>query len=169
MDDRTLKITITPARTESEFEAARQLFIEYAESLGFSLCFQNFDCELKELQLKYGPPEGELLLALSGSGEYVGVVGLRRLDTYVCEMKRLYVKPKARGYRIGHQLVAALIATAKTLDYRKMRLDTIRHQMQSAVTLYRKFGFAEIPAYYHNPMEGVLYMELDLTEVGPVE
>ncbi len=155
-------IELIQARTPEEFSAAKQLFLEYAESLGFSLCFQGFDEELKKLPVLYNPPSGELILARSELGEFVGCVGVKKFDNTTCEMKRLYVKPVARTEGVGYQLVKESITAAKSLGYNLMRLDTIRDRMIPAISLYVREGFTEIPPYYGNPLEGVLYMEKTL-------
>ncbi len=161
-------IDLVRARTADQFSAAKQLFLEYAESLGFSLCFQGFDEELKNLSLLYGPPSGEMILAKAQSGEFVGCVGVKKIDNTICEMKRLYVKPEFRGERIGERLVRESILTARALGYQRMRLDTIREKMKPAISLYLKEGFVEIPAYYPNPLAGVLYFELDLLKAQKI-
>lgn len=139
----------------------RSLFVEYAQSLGFSLCFQGFDKELAELPGMYAPPEGLLLLAKIG-GESAGCAGLHKLEPGICEMKRLYVRPQFRGTGLGRLLAGRLLNEARAMGYRKMRLDTIAGKMDPAIALYRRLGFIEIQPYRANPIPGALYMELEL-------
>jgi putative acetyltransferase len=149
------------AESPAEVGEARKLFIEYSEQLGLDLCFQNFEKELAELPGAYAPPEGRLLLALH-ENRLAGCVGLRKLGDAVCEMKRLYVRPEFRGLGIGRALALHLIEEARALDYERMRLDTLPSLMAAAIRMYRSLGFREIEAYYHNPVEGALFMELAL-------
>jgi GNAT superfamily N-acetyltransferase len=154
------KITIKAARP-CDIEQARGLFLEYAASLNFPLCFQNFEQEVAALPGKYSPPRGMLLLAFCG-GAIAGCGALRSLDENVCEMKRLYVRPEFRCQGIGRIIAERLIGEAKRIGYALMRLDTIPKQMREANRLYRLLGFYEITAYYDNPQPGAAYMELQL-------
>lgn len=154
--------TVIQAESATEVEQARSLFLEYAQSLGFSLCFQSFDQELAGLPGEYAPPRGRLLLA-EADGRPAGCVALHPLaEEGVCEMKRLYVRPEFRGLKLGRRLVDEVIAAARAIGYRKMRLDTVEPLMGHAVALYREMGFREIPPYRPNPIAGALYMELEL-------
>lgn len=156
-------VTISPATAQEQIGIVRSLFVEYQRWLNVSLCFQGFDNELAGLPGKYAPPKGRLYLA-EENGIAAGCIALRPMDEEgVCEMKRLYVKEEFRGKGIGRQLAVKIISDARGIGYRVMRLDTLQ-RMESARTLYTTLGFKIIPPYYHNPMEGVVYMELTLTE-----
>lgn len=152
---------IVQASDPAEIDAARSLFVEYAEWLGFDLCFQGFGKELAELPGKYAPPTGRLYLLRNGN-EYIGCIALREIETGICEMKRLYVKPAYRSKGYGKLLAERIIKDAKEIGYVKMRFDTIGEKMKSAMAIYKALGFREIASYYHNPQDGVVYMELYL-------
>ena len=149
------------ARTPEDVADVRRLFRAYADWLEVDLCFQGFERELAELPGCYAPPAGRLLIARVG-GEVVGCVGLRPLEASVCEMKRLWVEPGFAGYGIGRALSEAIVAAARQIGYRRMRLDTIPARMPAAQHLYAAIGFREIPAYYDNPLAGVVMLELEL-------
>ena len=155
------QIDLLQATLPEHVEQARSLFLEYGSSLGFSLCFQSFDEELKSLPGAYGPPSGRLLLARS-SGHAAGCVALRKLEAGICEMKRLYVRPADRGRGLGRILVERIIAEARAIGYERMRLDTIESAMKDAIALYRQMGFEEIAPYSVIPIEDALWMELRL-------
>ena len=144
-----------------ELEEVRALFLEYASSLGFSLCFQGFDEELRGLPGMYAPPRGRLLLGIE-DGEPTGCVGLHEWSGDAAEMKRLYVRPPFRGRGLARALTIAALAEARTIGYRAVRLDTIAATMQPAIALYRDLGFREIAPYRKNPIPGALYLELML-------
>jgi putative acetyltransferase len=154
-------IEFTRAETAQDVGRARELFLEYAESLGFSLCFQNFDREVAELPGAYGAPEGRLLL-VADDQSLAGCGGLRKIGEGICEMKRLYVRPAFRGKGIGRALAVRLIEEARAIGYERMLLDTLPGKMDEAVGMYRSLGFREIEPYCHNPVEGALFMELVL-------
>jgi ribosomal protein S18 acetylase RimI-like enzyme len=151
---------VTGALFPEDGEAVRELFQEYADSLGFGLGFQNFAAELAHLPGAYAPPGGTLLLARSGT-DCAGCVAVRLLHDDVCEMKRLYIRPSYRGTGLGRLLALSSIRAARTLGYRVMRLDTIA-SMETARHLYRSLGFVEISPYRFNPIAGAVFMELDL-------
>jgi putative acetyltransferase len=153
--------TIRRFTSADDIVAVRLLFREYADSLGFDLCFQDFEQEVAELPGQYAPPSGCLLLATVGD-EPVGCVALKKLADGVCEMKRLYVRSGHRGTGLGRALAEQVILEATRLGYQSIRLDTIPSVVGSAVTLYRSLGFRDIPAYCFNPLPGALFMELRL-------
>ena len=154
-------LSFIQAESSSQITQARELFLEYAESLGFSLCFQNFDQELAVLPGEYAPPEGRLLLA-EYEGQVAGCVALHRLEERICEMKRLYLRQQLRGKGIGRALADRIISEARQIGYQRIRLDTVEPVMKDAVEMYRKLGFREIAPYRANPIAGALYMELQL-------
>jgi len=156
---------IRDAAGPADMETVRELFLEYQDAIGVDLCFQGFEEEIETLPGDYAPPRGRLLLA-EENGETAAVVGMRPLDsdngkTSRSEMKRLYVRPPWRGTGLGRQLAVAVVDAAGEAGYGTICLDTLDF-MAEARTLYRSLGFVEIPAYYDNPMNGVLYMELAL-------
>ncbi|MGD2110833.1 MAG: GNAT family N-acetyltransferase [Phycisphaerae bacterium] len=153
-------LQIVHAHTAEHLSTVRALFLEYAEALGFDLCFQDFDTELASLPGEYGPPRGRLLLAFHDASE-AGCVALRAIDESACEMKRLYIRPACRGLGVGRALAAALIDEARKIGYDVMRLDTVP-AMTAAIALYESLGFQDIQAYRYNPLKGARFMELSL-------
>lgn len=153
-------LKIIPAQTEEDYDIAKKLFIEYANSLGFDLSFQDFEEELANLPGEYVSPTGCLLIAVYKE-QPVGCVALRKLSDGICEMKRLYVKEKFRRLGIGRALVEAVIDKARKIGYNYMRLDTVP-SMEVARALYISVGFKKTDAYRYNPIEDAVFMELKL-------
>lgn len=154
-----MSIDIVPAIAPEQIAAARQLFKEYEASLGIELTFQGFQQEVADLPGAYAPPAGRLFLATGA--EPAGCVALRSLGAGICEMKRLYVRPTARGARLGRRLAATVIREARAIGYARMRLDTLP-SMKEAFALYQTLGFHEIAPYYATPIVGTRFMELGL-------
>lgn len=154
-------LALVQVEMPAQIAHARELFLEYARSLGFSLCFQNFDAELAGLPGDYAPPDGRLLLA-QYENQLAGCVALHKLDSKICEMKRLYLRPQFRGKGLGRALADRIIAEARQIGYQGIRLDTVEPVMKDAVAMYRRLGFREIDSYRANPIAGALYMELEL-------
>jgi GNAT superfamily N-acetyltransferase len=140
--------------------AVRGLLREYADGVGVSLDFQGFGRELTELPGAYAPPRGAFLVARVGD-ELAACVALRPLDGDACEMKRLFVRPTARGLGLGERLARAVIGEARRLGYRRMRLDTLP-TMGTAQSLYERLGFRDIAPYTDNPVAGTRFLELTL-------
>lgn len=148
------------AHVEPHLTTLQELFLEYADALGFDLAFQDFQREIAGLPGDYRPPDGRAFLAFEGDVA-VGCVALRRLAPGICEMKRLYVRPGFRGRHIGRLLATHIVQEAKQIGYRVMRLDTVPW-MAEAIALYSSLGFREIQPYRFNPIEGARFFELEL-------
>jgi len=152
---------IYPAATPDDLLAVTQLFQGYADSLPVDLAYQDFAAELAGLPGKYAAPMGALLLARDDTGAPLGCIALRPLDEGVCEMKRLFLVPEARGMRLGRALAEAIIAAARDRGYRDLRLDTLP-SMTSAIALYEGLGFERIAPYYAPTPPGTVFMALAL-------
>jgi ribosomal protein S18 acetylase RimI-like enzyme len=160
-----MKGTVMPHLTNVQsgplLDVIRQLFLEYARGLDFNLCFQNFDKELAGLPGPYAMPRGRLVLC-EVDDKAAGCIALKPLESGVCEMKRLFLRPEFRGKGLGPLLTQHIIDEARVIGYSAMRLDTIRGTMDNAIALYASLGFKEIPPYYSNPIANAFYMELKL-------
>jgi GNAT superfamily N-acetyltransferase len=152
--------------TDTDLDDIRGLLRDYAASLGVPLDFQEFDREVAELPGAYAPPGGALLVVRASAGgrpgEALACVALRALSAEICELKRLYVRPEVRGSGLGRLLVDAILAEARRLGYRRMRLDTLPG-METAQALYERLGFREIAPYTRNPIPDARFLELDLS------
>lgn len=155
-------ITIAPAHFPEDVDAVRRFFAEYIDSLGIDLSFQGAAAELEGLPGKYAPPGGAILLARDAAGHVQGCVALRPwAPPGTCEIKRLYVRPAARGQALGRRLAETVIELARQAGYTRVLLDTLA-TMHVALRLYAQLGFETVAAYYDNPLPGTVYMALDL-------
>jgi ribosomal protein S18 acetylase RimI-like enzyme len=157
-----MTIRIAEARWPDDRATVELLFREYMSSLAEDISFQNPDDELAGLPGRYARPGGVVLIAREGA-QAAGGIAYRMFEPGVCEMKRLYVRPAFRGRNLGRELANELIEDARGCGYRTMLLDTLA-SMQSARALYRDLGFRPVEAYYDNPLPGVMYMALDLSD-----
>lgn len=153
-------ITIQAADFPNDLVTVRDLFREYAESLGIDLGFQDFEAELATLPGKYQHPAGRVMLALKDS-DVVGCVALRPIDGKTCEMKRLYVRPSCRGEQLGRKLATRICQEAREAGYAKICLDTLP-SMASAKQIYFDLGFKTTEPYVFNPIPDALFLALEL-------
>jgi putative acetyltransferase len=137
------------------------LFREYQAHINVDLCFQGFEAELASIEAIYAAPDGAAFIAAGQNAQRFGCIALKRLAPDVCEMKRLYVRPRHQGAGVGRALAQACIGRARALSYARMRLDTLA-TMHAAQRLYRSLGFVEIGAYYVNPHPDACFMECQL-------
>ncbi len=158
----TTRLRVLSASDTTELEQVRQFFRHYAAWLGVDLSYQGFGDEVANLPGAYGEADGRLFFA-EVDGRPAGCVGIRRFSEGVCEVKRLYVDPDQRGQGLGRKLALAAIKAAQALGYRRILLDTLP-TMRIAVKLYRELGFTEAPAYYPSPVEGTIFLTLDLAK-----
>lgn len=153
-------IELHPACLPDDLPRVRQLFRAYAENLEFRLCFQNFENELATLPGKYAAPLGRLILAWAGD-QAIGCVALRPVDATTAEMKRLYVQPVQRGQQVGRRLAERICREAREAGYQRICLETLP-AMTSALPLYETMGFKPVEPYVANPMDGAIFLGLDL-------
>ena len=154
---------IARAEGPDDLAAVRELLLEYALGLSVDLGFEGFPEEVATLPGRYAPPGGALLLARDELGP-VGCVGVRPFGPREAEMKRLYVRPRARGEGLGRRLVEEALRAAAAAGYRALRLDTLP-TMTAATVLYLTLGFIEIPEYHRNPVPGTRYFRRALADV----
>jgi putative acetyltransferase len=147
-------------QNDAAYKAAAVLFKEYAAWLGIDLGFQHFDEELENLKAMYNAADGGIILCKE-KDEFIGCVAIRRSAANIAELKRMYVQPAHQHKGIGKCLLERSFELAKGLNYDYIRLDTLNH-MTPAINLYKKYGFYEIPAYYHNPVSTAVYFEKKL-------
>jgi N-acetylglutamate synthase-like GNAT family acetyltransferase len=152
-----LSIVYKKLETKDEILKTKTLILEYIKWLNQDLSYQNIDDELLNFPEKYKEPSGAFVIAKIDEN-VIGCAGLKKFSDEICEMKRLYVLDNFKGKGIGKKLTEKIIAEAKTKNYEKMRLDTF-DKMEAALEIYYKNGFKKIDPYYHNPYEGVIYLE----------
>lgn len=154
-------ITYKISKSDEDFKITKDLFLEYKNSLNLDLCFQKFHEEISGLPSQYSESSGGCVILCYKDVKAIGCIALRKFGNDICEMKRLYLRPEARGKGTGRILAEKIIEKAKEFGYKKMQLDTLA-TMKEAIALYKSMGFTEIEPYRYNPNKGVVYMKLDL-------
>ena len=160
-----MSVKILPAYDFSQeikllFSEYTDILIEGDASFKKYLEIQNYDDELEHLEKKYGLPYGRLYIAYV-DGSPAGCVCIRKLSNTNCELKRLFVRPKFRGHKLGEILVQKVIDDAKSIGYKNMYLDTLPF-LESAIHLYTKLGFYKTDSYVNSPLDTSIYMKLEL-------
>ena len=137
------------------------IFREYIHSPAADLGFQDYEQEFAQLPGKYAEPGGCILLATVG-GEVVGCAALRRVDDGgTCELKRVYVRPAARGMDLGLQLVQRMLEVARQAGYARICLDVLP-EFTAAQRLYESLGFVPAEPVSFNPVPGTRFLALSL-------
>jgi ribosomal protein S18 acetylase RimI-like enzyme len=154
------ELIVREAQFPQDNEALLEIWREFIASPTVSLDFQGNEAEFATLPGKYAPPDGRVLLAVSFE-VIVGCIAMRRVDDTICEMKRLYVRPAARGLRAGGLLAERLIEEARLAGYREMRLDVLA-EFEHAQRLYRDLGFTDADPVSFNPLPGTRFLGLQL-------
>ena len=148
------------AQNDIGYKAAAQLFKAYAAWLTIDLGFQHFDEELRHLKEMYNAVDGGIILCKEGD-HFIGCVAVRKNKEDIAELKRMYVLPEHQHKGIGKVLLEKALELAVKCNYQLVRLDTLS-TMIPAINLYKKYGFYEIPSYYHNPVSTAVYFEKKL-------
>lgn len=154
--------TLRPAHFPTDLPAVLEIFREYVRSPTADLGFQDYEREFADLPGKYAAPRGCVLLAWAGD-ELLGCGALRPVDDSSCEMKRVYLRPAARGRQLGRQLVERLLAEAREAGYRRVCLDVLP-EFVAARRLYASLGFVPAPPVSFNPVPGTLFLALNLPD-----
>lgn len=138
------------------------LYHEYIGSTSVDLSFQGNDQEFSQLAEKYSADESKIFL-LKHDGKPVGCAAFRKLDEHVCEMKRVYIQPVARGGNQGAKLVDRVLKEAVISGYKTMCLDVLP-EFKTALRLYKSYGFVEHPPVSNNPVPGTHFLGLNLEQ-----
>jgi ribosomal protein S18 acetylase RimI-like enzyme len=157
-------LEIRPARP-ADIPEVRAMLAEYVAWIGLDLAFQEIDAEIDGLPGEYAPPRGALFVVPERSAvarsakveRLAAMIAIRPIDDVTCEMKRLFVRPEARGRGLARRLITRALDEARELDYEEIRLDTLP-MMGDAQALYLALGFVDIPPYYETPIAGTRFM-----------
>ncbi len=136
------------------------LYREYIDNTSVDLSFQDNDQEFNQLPEKYSSEESKIFL-LKKDSKSVGCAAFRKLDDAICEMKRVYIRPSARGSNQGAKLVDRVLQEAVISGYKRICLDVLP-EFKTALRLYRSYGFVEHSPVTNNPVLGTQFLGLDL-------
>jgi ribosomal protein S18 acetylase RimI-like enzyme len=165
------------ANWSKDIDTVRQLFQDYRQWLfdhrdttasaasSVSIGLGQIDQQIAELPGAYGPPRGDIILAVAGKS--IAACGaLRESGPKVAEIKRIYVRADHRGPGFGPILTRALLRRARELGYERVQVDTLP-TMAAAIQFYQELGFTPIPAYWPHPVPGALFFEYNARSPRP--
>ena len=144
----------------ADLDDVLDLYREYIGSTSVDLGFQGNEEEFKHLSESYSSDESKIFLAKT-NGAPVGCAAFRKVDNHTCEMKRVYVRPVARGSKLGAKLVDIILEEAIKSGYKKICLDVLP-EFKAALNLYKSYGFVNHPPVTNNPVLGTQFLGLDL-------
>lgn len=161
------EIVVRPALFPADESVALLLLRRYADYLAAiptgspPIAIHGYDSELANLAQTWAEPHGVLLLAFA-AGEPAGCVAIKARTDGLCEMKRLWVEPRMRGYSLGRTLVLAATTWSCARDAPALLLDTLPAAMPEAGALYRSLGFVETERHNDNPVPGLQFLRCNL-------
>jgi ribosomal protein S18 acetylase RimI-like enzyme len=161
---------VAAAAPESVLAQARELLIEYgrfviAQPGAARFCFGSLEKEAARLPHGYLEQGGSCLMA-HVDGNAAGFVAWRTVPEEVerdaWELKRLWVRPGARGLALGRALTQAVVDRAGAAGRKAIYLDTAPASMGAAHRLYLEMGFEPCAPYNDNPVEGLAWLRKSL-------
>lgn len=153
-------VNIFPARFPTDAQEVVSIFRENVTNPSVSLDFPDYENEFAGLTGKYSEPDGRILLARTHNA-VLGCVALRRVNDNTCELKRVYVRPSARGNNTGRQLVDHMIAEARGERYSTVCLDALP-EFVAAQQLYESLGLVSAEAASYNTVPSTKFLALSL-------
>lgn len=156
----TTHIPLREVSFPADTRRLQALILEYVAWLDMDLSYRGFEAEMANFETLYSPPSGTFFLA-ELDGQAVGCARLLGHGAGVAELKRVYVRPTARGHNLGERLVQAVARRARELGFKRLVLDAVP-QTTVAQRLYARMGFTPIPPYYDDPVPGTRFLELAL-------
>lgn len=163
---RAVEFTLRIVDSPELITIARTLMSEYAAMPHTTGRWTTAIEDIATLPEPYVPPAGALLVAmrsvraaLDDDASALGCGGLLPLHTPGdAEIKRVYVRPSARGQGVGEALTRELMRLAETIGYMRVRLDTAP-ELENAIRLYERLGFVHIPPYKAGLLPDAVCME----------
>ena len=147
-------------------DTVRMLVGEYAALPHSKVLWITAAADIAALPHPFVPPRGAQLLAFDGEAPVGCGALVATADDGVTEIKRVYVRPSARGHGAGESIMRALMAHAESLGYRRAILDTAR-DLLAAQALYRRLGFTEIPQFRPANGDTTICFGIDLPRARP--
>jgi putative acetyltransferase len=149
--------TVTVTAPPAQLESIRQLWREYAAMPHTIGRWMTVDADIAALPMPFTGGESILLLAHRDDVP-LGCGALRPLEPGIGEIKRVYVRPAARGLGVGRQIMDALLSSAAQAGCHRVRLDTAP-ELLAAQALYHELGFVRIPPYRDGLLPDTLFFE----------
>lgn len=158
---RHIKPDEIPFAKELIYRVAHQIFND-TRTIEESIAFyesRSLLRDMDEVQQTYFDNDG-IFLVLIDNDQIIGTGAIRRIDSEICELKRLWLLSEYHGQGLGYRMIQKLFAFAREKGYQRVWLETDRNAQSRAFDLYKRLGFYEIPRYSNHEDETAMEMML---------
>lgn len=128
------------AATNRDTDKIRDVVFQVLVEYGLKPDPEGTDADLKDIEGNYIKAGGVFEVVETEDGRIIGTVGLFPKSAEVCELRKMYLMRETRGHGLGKQLLERMLATARTLGFRRMELETAS-PLKEAIALYQRYGF----------------------------
>ena len=155
--------------TNADIGAVKEIVFSVLEEYGLEANPDDTDADLDDLEGQYVACGGSFDVMVEADGEVVGTVGLFPIDAATCELRKMYLRPSARGSGLGKRLLEHALQRAGELGFRRVTLETAS-VLKAAIRLYTAYGFVRHhPPHLAKRCDAAYVLELPARAEAPLE